>query len=348
MELLEEFTGNLFPRGFGYPSRRNTFHDLYLPESIKEVEELIDAKDGVNCYITVYSFTDCNQKEINKESAIIDTVPFDFDNKLHPEKALRDLKKLLDWCDQFDIKPRIQYSGNKGFHAFIDFEPVYLIHAREVIKQFVFDLQDKLGLDTLDLSVDGDLNRIIRIPNTKHGSSGRYCYPFDPELLPNLTMQDIIKKSYTKSDFIPKRIPSEMMPALLHDFERKIEVKERINAAERERLKKIQSKSPLKDLHIQTKCLANEHYLKEGAKEGVRDFVMCALIFYARRQGKNRDQIEQMLRNFGDLCSPKVTEEEIQDELKKNMDRTYSYCTFFKKVYKDCIDCPRYIFYKEY
>lgn len=340
-KLLEEFTGNKFPRGFGSPFRRNNFGEYFIPRSVSDVEELIQQFDETNCYITVYSYEEYSQEKRYSSTAIIDTIPLDFDDKMNPANALQDLKTLLRWAKRHDIKPRVQYSGNKGFHMFLDIEPVSLMHPKEALKHFVEDLKTLAGLKTLDTSVNGDFERIIRLPNTKHGTTGRYCIPLDYRLIPYLTIEDVVITAQNKFDFVPVRTPNKDVAEELQRHDQIVHDLIRKREEQRAKQEEMNRNNPLKNLIVRKSCQAYITHINKGALEGSRDFAVCGIIHHCKKAGYSFDETLKMLQAFAQKCTPCVERNLLETRLNHHWKKDYSYCTFFRKFSEECNACTR-------
>lgn len=338
--ILEVTTGNNFPRGFANPVRCNKFKEYYIPNSIEDLQGYIDRFEEVNCFLTVYSFRIYDQITRDKNTAIIDCLPFDFDDEACPENALEDVMKFLGWAKKNNFKPRLHYSGNKGFHIFLDINPIQLKYPQSTLKRFAFEMQDSAQFKTLDMSVIGDLDRVIRIPNTKHGKTGRYCIPIDIELIPFLTMKDIEYMARQKSDYVPERIPAdESVTNTLFDIDAEIE--EELKQREEEERKKAiaRTKSVLKNVHVPIQCEAYPAVIK-GIKSGNRDHGLVGIIHKAKKDGHSYEEIWDIIKDYGKKCEPPMPEKLMEVRLKYHMKKDYSICTFFSQFCKECITCP--------
>jgi len=126
-------------------------------------------------YVAVYS-----DEQINKR--MIDTIFVDIDDKdlnKSYEKLWRFLNKLEE--KGIDIgKLRVYFSGGKGFHVFLDFEPIWLPNFIQ-FRSITMKLFKELGVDNIiDAKVIGDWRRVSRVPYTINSKRNLYCYPIDP------------------------------------------------------------------------------------------------------------------------------------------------------------------------
>lgn len=336
-EALEVTAGNLFPRGFGTPFRCDYDGVYYIVNDIFDLLKYIKSNNARSCYMTVYAFRQYDQTIRDKSTAIIDTIPFDFDDKEHPENALADLNKLLGWCRRHNITPRTNYSGSKGFHAFIDIQPVTLKHPAETIKMFVEDMQSMANFKTIDMVVPGDLDRIIRIPNTKHGTTGRYCIPIDPVVIGFLSMDDIIAQSAAPSKYVPRRVtaPNEIIDQL-QAYDAYIDEQIKIEAEQRSKLASSKFASVLA---MGGTCPAYDDLLVSGTREGNRDHAVCGIIHYCKKHNMDEAQIRTTLEGFAKKCTPNIESSYLEGKLRYHMKADYTYCYFLNSVSDKCSTC---------
>lgn len=339
--LLEIVTGNHFPRGFATPIRCNAFNEYYIPNSIEELQGFIKQFDEEHCFLTVYSFEQYDQTTRDKSTAIIDVIPFDFDDQENPNNALTDVNKLLGWAKRHGIKPRLHYSANKGFHVFIDLDPIKLKHAQSTLKRFVLDMAEAAGFTTLDIVVIGDFDRVIRIPNTIHEKTGRYCITIDIAQLPFLSMEDIQYMARKKSNYVPERIPANFeLEEALHNYD--LAIDEEIQKREAEELKIALSnrRTLFPGLHVKTKCAAYITLMANGVSTGSRDHALIGIIHKSKKDGFTYTKTLQTLDEFNSKCDPPLSRNIVETRLKYHWKKDYSICTFFSKICNECMTCP--------
>jgi len=175
----------MYFREFGIPAR------IAKCSSVEELEAQIKTYNGKkNCYSSVYVFA--NEKDNGKtdyESAIVNTIWFDFDDTKDVSKCLKDVRKFIRrFCNPLKITPRIYLTGGKGFQMNIDFQtPVDLPNhiKREVIKDYLKHLKKKYYLRTLDdICINNSVSCMRRIVNTAYISkiegspTGVWCTQF--------------------------------------------------------------------------------------------------------------------------------------------------------------------------
>lgn len=77
-------------------------------------------------------------------------------------------------------KPLLFFSGCKGCHAYVFFEPVNLIEPNKAITYIAKTIKDKFNLNTMDLSVNKDAtSRISRVPYSQHHLTDLTVVPFN-------------------------------------------------------------------------------------------------------------------------------------------------------------------------
>lgn len=148
-----------------YNQKTTLYYSLY------DVEQKIN---GCSCSILLNNYHSCNTKNLNK-------ICFDIDNL----NALSIVKSMHLNLLKSNTKHLILFSGEKGFHVYI-FTQNYsnlktpkntLQNAHSyLIQQFNI----KNGID-VDSHIIGDINRLMRIPNTLHINSKLYCIPITTE-----------------------------------------------------------------------------------------------------------------------------------------------------------------------
>lgn len=340
-QLLYQFTGNMFPRTLGMPYRCNSFKEYYIANSVEDIEEFIKVNNETNCYISVYSYKEYTQTNRNKMSAIINVLIFDFDGE-DLNTAYNDLKTLLKWAHRHDIKPRVYFTGNRGYHCYVDFEPVNLQHPQETLRKFMFELNKAAGFTTLDLSIVGDLERIIRIPNTKHKSTGLYCIGLNPTLLPFFTADDIKQLAKEKSNYIPVRHPlpeDSDIHKTLYEMDEIVgkEIEEMNQKVEEERLREKNSLFP--GLPAGVPCLAYRSCIDNGVSSGARNYGAAGIVQKCKKDGLTFDKTFRILIEFGEKCTPVISESELKSVLNYHWKADYSICTFFSKFCSECTCC---------
>lgn len=183
-------------REFGIPARIAKF------ETAEEGQKLIKEYSGRrNCYVSVYAF----EIKDDYDSAVIETIWFDFDDDENVDNCLQDVRKFYEkYCHPRGIIPRIYYTGGRGFQLNIDFQtleiPKYL--KRKVIREYLTFLKDKYRLKTLDQQcINNSIACLRRMVNTPYLQKktldfvGRHCIQLEITEMLEYSMEEIEKLS---------------------------------------------------------------------------------------------------------------------------------------------------------
>jgi hypothetical protein len=182
----------MYFREFGIPARIGRCY------SIEELEHRIDTYNGEkNCYTSVYVFDDKREDpkvkstwgKVDYDTAVINTIWFDFDDEKDVNKCLKDIRKFLrQYCKPRKIIPRIYLTGGKGFQMNIDFySHTDLLDGlkREMLRDYLTHLKEEYKLKTLDQAcINNSVACLRRIPNTQYISkedkkpTGIWCTQF--------------------------------------------------------------------------------------------------------------------------------------------------------------------------
>jgi len=155
-----------------------------------------------------------------------------YDNLL--EKPFNELQLMMYYMESQGMKPYPIFSGSKGFHLLIFFEPLQLENVSEITTNLTSHLKTKLELDSLDLNVSDSLKRVKRIPYSKHERTMLYTTPFDRDLSYDELLKMIKRNTgkpqiFDKEEYIaPKSFTKELI-LLNQDITRlEMEKKEKI------------------------------------------------------------------------------------------------------------------------
>lgn len=169
-------------------------------------------------YVSLYTYNEEHKKILEQsgtlagiENTTTNRLFFDFDDKNNVENARQDTittaNRLLErGIDENAIN--VYFTGNKGFSIEIAIDE-YINPARfgAIVDSVSADL---VSFDT----VVREANRIVRIPNTKHNSSGLYKIPLTPEELINLSVDEIkalaVKPRLIEANSTVVSLPAEM------------------------------------------------------------------------------------------------------------------------------------------
>lgn len=157
------------PCFFGNPNQ-------HFVESMSKLATLVEKNNGRNnCYWTHNAVTKDRQK------VLLRYIPFDFDvenfgDDLEP--CRRDVLRLREWANKKNLDPLPVFSAGKGYHGYLEFKPI-LVKAdhdlQAVYKGIQLTAVEEAGLETADVHLHGDHQRILRIPGTQHMTTGLFC-----------------------------------------------------------------------------------------------------------------------------------------------------------------------------
>ena len=188
----------MYYREFGIPAR------IAKCKTVEDIEKQVKKYSGKkNCYSSVYVFAE--EKEDGKskyESAVLNTIWFDFDHNKDVKKCLMDVRKFIRrFCKPLGITPRIYLTGGKGFQMNIDFWtyvdlPDHL--KRKSIKEYLLHLKKKYHLSTLDeICINNSVSCMRRIVNTPYISkitgepTGVWCTQFSVDNIMKMSIEEL-------------------------------------------------------------------------------------------------------------------------------------------------------------
>ena len=334
---IEVFTGNLFPRSCGFPYQSSS-GKYFIVNSIDDIVEMVEEHNYTDCYCTTYSFTKYTQESRDKKNALVDCIVFDLDSD-DLNVAYEDAKKLINWAKRHGANPRLNFSGNKGFHVIIDIFMVNLINPQQTLRTFMKELNDQAQLQTVDPVVTQDLKRILRIPGTLNKKSGLYCIPLNVDTLPYISIEDIIAKAKNPPTYVPKRHPTF---GEIRDY--LIKIDNTIIMDRKEYTAAIQSSAMAGIMSGRKKtetCNAITNLIEKGCVQGQYDTALCGLISHFRDK-MSEDEVLIELNKFNKVCKGQITNGHILDKLRYHYNKSYSPCTFFQLICKECDTCNRF------
>ena len=176
------------------------------------------------CYESTYRFAEWTGGRLPAEvakSAIIDVIYLDFDDKDDPQRALRDAAEVAAYVGHTTQ----WWSGMKGAGMLIHCLPVNLIPDLKgsVVLRFALDLINRLPeIETADVAVIGDLNRVHRIIDTKHQETGLYAIGLTADELATLTIDEIKEMAKRPRELVQRPTPSMWVTSQLYRIEDEI------------------------------------------------------------------------------------------------------------------------------
>ena len=215
----------MYFREFGTPAR------IGRCKSKEDIEKQVDKYNGKrNCYASVYVFDDLKDIEgkTDYDSAILDTIWFDFDDNKDVNKCLKDVRKFIKkYCKPRNITPRIYLTGGKGFQMNIDFHsPLDFSDTikRRVLREYLMHLKKEYKLSTLDeRCINNSVSCLRRIPNTAYISkltnepTGVYCVGLSVDDVLKLSIEELYGMAMEPQE-VPVRVKSKRALRDMVDF----------------------------------------------------------------------------------------------------------------------------------
>ena len=327
--------GIKFPRGLGNPTRRNYAGEPYIARCAEDIQTFIEDNDYINCYTTVYAFTTYDDPLTDACNAVIDCIAFDFDAK-DLNIAMDDAKRLTSWAFRHGLTPRVRFSGGKGFHVLLDFPTVTLNNPKTALRQFCIELSAAAEFKTVDTVTFGDLNRLIRLPNTLHGKSRLYCICLNAKTFLDQNLEDILELARTPQVLVQPvyEITSyDIIHALMsHDTEQ-AQIDNSI--LKESKLARLFVSKPVKH------CRAVDYLIAYGVDEGARDTALAGIIQYYNKLGMSRADILKQCLKFNDKCGRSLRRSHIEYKLNYHMAHSYNHCSFLSNVSGVCDGCNK-------
>lgn len=153
----------------------------------------------------MYVFDDARDRvegKTNYDSAVLNTIWFDFDDEKNVKKCLMDVRRFIRvFCKPREITPRIYLTGGKGFQMNIDlYSHVDLSDTikRDMLRNYLSFLKTKYKLKTLDQAcINNSVACLRRIPNTQYISkltgepTGVWCTQLTVEEVMKMSIEEI-------------------------------------------------------------------------------------------------------------------------------------------------------------
>ena len=176
---------------------------IAIAEHVHSQRKLIPANESLKPYLSkngefyssLYNYKKEHLDILNETKTLsgikdvkTDKIFFDFDDKLNINNAQKDVQTLCTRLIEKNIpkdKIGIYFTGGKGYHVEIKSNQEF---TRKEFKNIVFNLAS--DLNTFDTKIN-DEPRIIRVPLTKHQSTGLYKIPITFEHLFENTSEEI-------------------------------------------------------------------------------------------------------------------------------------------------------------
>jgi hypothetical protein len=158
-----------FPRKIGFvkdPSPRPKKEMVDTPDEF--LREVWIHVAHVDLFVAVFN-------EWQKQTQRFNKIYIDLDAE-DPKDAYKELQEIVS----FVAPSRVYFSGAKGFHIFYDFPECKFEHYYDSARKWVKHMELALSLETIDYSVVGEVERVSRLPFTKHTGTNQLCIPVNP------------------------------------------------------------------------------------------------------------------------------------------------------------------------
>jgi hypothetical protein len=272
---------------------------------------------------------------------------FDLDCVEKPEKARKEAISLIaDLKNRFNIPEKsisIHFSGNKGFHVFInrrvfDLEPDTDLPA--VFKKMAEELQNNLNLKTVDTKVY-ERRRLWRIPNSKHSKTGLYKIPLSFIELKTLNI-DKIKSSAVNPRQSPKTPREEHVisnKARAWYLQHQSKVKEWIS----ERKKDFKS---LEIIQITEDPPCIKKRWEVGAPEGCRNLYTWQMATWLKEKSVSKEEVLSSLLKWREVFEEGkygFSNREVENTVKAVYERDYKIgcgSEFIRDLCPGKVQCP--------
>lgn len=295
-------------------------------------EQTLIENGGFNheAYTLLYFFEDLpkkvkiNEKTIKEYDLIFDRLTFDIDREYDENEteemasnrlntAYEQALNLKQWFNTNfeDLYSELWFSGGKGFHLYVYFQPIQVKNPKEIVKRITKTLKKDISL--LDTAITDIYTRRIRAKNSLH-SNGKY-YKVNVDKLEDIN--EVLIQARTKPRRIIEPVFNESKP--FTDWIKHID--ESIS-------------NPTDYVHDARYTVDDEQTeslltaLKHVFKEGQRDTVTWALIHCFKRSGKTKDEVKDFFSNLelGDF------ENELQTKINLTYDCDDKHLAGLKKV----------------
>jgi KaiC/GvpD/RAD55 family RecA-like ATPase len=184
----------------------------------QDVYKFAGDRDTSDYYTSLYKYNEKHKEIFDKTGSVAgitdtttDSLLWDFDNKDDFEAVRADTLTLVNRLKAKGISEEqiaIYFSGNKGTHVEVKIDKDITV---DEFKATVFKLAD--GLRTYDGSVS-NASRLIRLPNSKHISSGLYKTEITPDELQKFDLdriKELSKEPYDPAEPLPSVSSSNLV-----------------------------------------------------------------------------------------------------------------------------------------
>ena len=256
----------------------------------KKMYEMMPEKDNTQildyeAYESMYSFQRMEQgvkrdtEHMKALGLIFDRLVFDFDDAKCPDLAMEEGRNLQKWFnEQFNgLESELWFSGNKGCHLYVYFEPIPIDNPKEVVEKIYNTLHK--DLKRLDTSLKDIYTRLIRTKGSKHQKTNLYKIPIN-----NMTgYNNILDHAKHPIEKIPEKKYNNNI--LFNEF-----IKNISDSLKNKKKETVQEFKPVLN-NIDLNAL--KQAFMEVYKEGNMNLTAYPLIHCFRRAGHTTEQIKE-------------------------------------------------------
>jgi len=159
-EEVVNHTLSLLPETYLFPRKVMTLatKGQVTISSKEELIEVVERANLIDCFIQTHS-------DLEAKLGILSLLYIDIDNENNIEQARRDALKTSSKIEKiYGIRPHVQFSGCKGYHVLLPFEPKELPNGKEELRDYIQFLREYLSNGKCDPSLKGDIVRLFRLP----------------------------------------------------------------------------------------------------------------------------------------------------------------------------------------
>ncbi len=111
-------------------------------------------------------------------SFCVDHLVFDLDGPVM--ETWSNMKNLVEYIErEYAYTPRVYFTGNRGFHIYIDFQPVFDQNLMERLRILASRIASRAGISGLDYNLYTE-RHLIRVPYSFNEKSGHLAIGIDP------------------------------------------------------------------------------------------------------------------------------------------------------------------------
>jgi hypothetical protein len=155
-----ETTLSLLPSSYAFPRKVMTLATkgqvtIYSKE---ELIEVVEKANSIDCFIQSHS-------DLERDLGVLSLLYIDIDNENDIDQAKKDALRTSRKIERiYGIRPHVQFSGCKGYHVLLPFEPKELPNGKEELRNYLQYLREYLSNGKCDPSLKGDIVRLFRLP----------------------------------------------------------------------------------------------------------------------------------------------------------------------------------------